>query len=106
MGSGIGANRTRAEHREVADQLYALYARGREALTMSAVVGIDGLTDADRRAANFSQAFERELVSQTARRTIHETIDVGWHLLANLPRDELTRIKPATWAAHQPSRHP
>ena len=105
MGSGIGAGRTRAEHREIADQLYALYARGREALTMSAVVGLDGLTDADRRAANFSQAFERELVTQATRRCVGETIDVGWRLLADLPREELTRIKPSTWE-HTPARRP
>jgi V/A-type H+-transporting ATPase subunit B len=105
MGSGIGAGRTRAEHREIADQLYALYARGREALTMSAVVGLDGLTDADRRAATFSQAFERDLVTQATRRTVGETIDAGWRLLADLPREELTRIKPSTWG-RTPARRP
>jgi len=106
MGSGIGAERTRPEHREVSDQLYALYARGREALTMSAVVGLSGLTEADRRAADFSQAFERELITQDERREIGETIDIGWRLLATMPRDELTRIRPATWAARGRDRVP
>jgi V/A-type H+-transporting ATPase subunit B len=104
MGSGIGAGHTRPEHREVADQLYALYARGREALTMSAVVGLSGLADADRRAADFSQAFERELITQRTRRDIGDTLDTGWRLLESVPRDELTRIRAATWAAHRPER--
>ena len=100
MSSGIGADRTRADHREVADQLYALYARGRDALTMAAVVGTEALTDADRRAADFSGAFEHEFVAQTERRTIDETIEIGWHLMEGFPRDELTRIGTATFAAH------
>src|ERR1019366_3445889 len=99
MSAGIGEGRTRAEHREVSDQLYALYARGREALTMAAVVGMAGLTDADRRAAEFSDRFERELVTQHERRTMDETIEIGWRLLETMPRAELARIKEATWAA-------
>jgi V/A-type H+-transporting ATPase subunit B len=105
MGSGIGSGRTRPEHREVADQLYALYARGREALTMSAVVGLSGLAEADRRAAEFSHAFERELIGQPTRRSIDETLAIGWRLLGDMPRDELTRIRAATWAAHHAERH-
>lgn len=101
MSAGIGAGRTRAEHREVSDQLYALYARGREAVTMAAVVGMAGLTDADRRAAEFSERFEREFVSQGARRTIDETISIGWRLLETMPREELARITPATWDARK-----
>jgi V/A-type H+-transporting ATPase subunit B len=97
MGSGIGADRTRAEHREVSDQLYALYARGREALTMAAVVGMAGLTEADRRAADFSSGFERELIAQSSRRDIGETLDVGWRLIEALPRADLTRIRASTW---------
>jgi V/A-type H+-transporting ATPase subunit B len=99
MSAGIGSGSTRADHREVSDQLYALYARGREALTMAAVVGMAGLTDADRRAAEFSEQFERELVTQRERRTIGETIEIGWRLLEAMTREELSRITQATWAA-------
>jgi V/A-type H+-transporting ATPase subunit B len=101
MGSGIGERRTRAEHRELSDQLYALYARGREALTMAAVVGMSGLSDADRRAADFSERFERRLISQSDRRTIGETLDAGWELLEGMPRAELGRIRDATWTARE-----
>lgn len=104
MSAGIGEKRTRAEHREVADQLYALYARGREALTMAAVVGMAGLTDADRRAAEFSERFERELVSQQGRRTIDETLEIGWRLLETMPRAELARVRASTWAARDAER--
>lgn len=104
MSAGIGEGRTKPEHREVADQLYALYARGREALTMAAVVGMTGLTEADRRAAEFSERFERELVSQQGRRTIAETIDAGWRLLESMPRNELARVRASTWAARDAAR--
>lgn len=106
MGSGIGEGHTRTDHREISDQLYALYARGREALTMAAVVGMSGLTEADRRAADFTTAFEQQFVTQDARRTIAETLDIGWALIERFPREELTRIKASTWAAREKPRAP
>ena len=104
MGSGIGEDRTRVDHREISDQLYALYARGREALTMAAVVGTSGLTDADRRAADFTTAFETQFVSQDARRRIAETLDLGWKLIERFPHEELARIRTSTWAARERPR--
>jgi V/A-type H+-transporting ATPase subunit B len=102
MSSGIGKGRTRPEHRDWSDQLYATYARGREARTMAAIVGESGLPPVDRRALAFSEAFEREFISQPAgRRTIDETFQAGWKLLETLPRDDLLRISEATWQAHQ-----
>ena len=101
MGSGIGKNHTRAEHREWSDQLYAVYARGREAQTMAAIVGESGLPAADRRALTFADAFEREFIGQPqGRRTIAETFDAGWRLLESLPREDLLRLTDAAWAAH------
>ncbi len=100
MGAGIGAGHTRPEHREVSDQLYALYARGREAVTMAAVVGMAGLTEADRRAADFSERFEREFITQHERRTVDDTLQAGWRMLESMPREEMSRIKPTTWVAH------
>ena len=93
MNAGIGKGRTVAEHRKWADQLYAVYARGREARMMVAIVGEAGLTPADRRALAFADAFERELVGQgSARRTLVETIEAGWRLLDGLPREDLIRL--------------
>lgn len=100
MSAGIGKGKTRAEHRQWSDQLYASYARGREARTMAAIVGASGLAEADRRALDFADRFEREFVNQGAgRRTIDETFEIGWTLLGQLPREDLVRIDDATWAA-------
>ena len=105
MGGGIGAGRTRAEHREWSDQLYATYARGREARTMAAIVGESGLPEGDRRALAFADTFERDFIGQRdRRRTIDETFEAGWVLLETLPRDDLMRISNAVWAAHQAAR--
>jgi V/A-type H+-transporting ATPase subunit B len=100
MNAGIGAEHTVAEHREWADQLYAIYARGREAKLMAAIVGREGLAAADQHALEFADTFEREFVHQgRTRRTLRDTIDLGWSLLQSLPTTELTRISAATWKA-------
>ncbi|HUJ61905.1 MAG TPA: V-type ATP synthase subunit B [Kofleriaceae bacterium] len=105
MNAGTGAGKTVREHRRWADQLYALYARGRDARLMAAIVGDAGLGDADRRARDFATRLERELVGQgSARRSLAETIAIGWRLLEGLPRDDLERIDDGTWAAHRAER--
>jgi V/A-type H+-transporting ATPase subunit B len=105
MNAGIGAQHTVAEHRKWADQLYTIYARGREARMMVAIVGEAGLPAADRRALAFADAFEREFVGQGAvRRSLADTIDVGWRLLDRLPGDDLLKLNPAWLAAREPQR--
>ena len=100
MNAGIGKEHTVAEHREWADQLYAIYARGREAKLMAAIVGSEGLAPGDRRALEFVDGFEKELIHQGGvRRSLPDTIRIGWSLLQTLPRDELNRISDATWEA-------
>jgi V/A-type H+-transporting ATPase subunit B len=100
MNAGIGKGKTVPEHREWADQLYAVYTRGREARLMAAIVGEAGLAEADRRALAFAERFETEFVRQAAkRRTLAETLAEGWRLLETMPREDLTRISEATWAA-------
>lgn len=104
MNSGIGEGKTVREHRQWADQLYALYARGREARSMVAVVGEAGLGPAERRALDFSERFERELVGQgRSRRSLLETIETGWRLMESLPREDLLKIRDETWAARRAS---
>ena len=103
MNAGIGAGRTIAEHREWADQLYAIYARGREARQMAAIVGEAGLAPADRRAMAFAELFEQQLISQgEARRPLAETIEIGWRLLDTLPREDLLRLSEETWNTRHP----
>jgi V/A-type H+-transporting ATPase subunit B len=102
MNAGIGPGRTVPEHRRWADQLYAVYAQGREARLMAAIVGEAGLGAADRRALEFAERFERELIGQgEARRTIGETVALGWRLLDTLPRAELRRLDAAAWSARR-----
>jgi V/A-type H+/Na+-transporting ATPase subunit B len=82
-----------------------VYARGREARMMVAIVGEGGLTPADRRALRFADEFEREFVHQgQQRRTIAETIEQGWRLLDRLPAEDLLRLGRALLDARAPSR--
>jgi V/A-type H+-transporting ATPase subunit B len=100
MNAGIGKGRTVPEHREWADQLYAVYTRGREARLMAAIVGEAGLAEADGRALAFARRFEDEFVRQEGhRRSLPETLAEGWRLLETMPREDLTRISDATWDA-------
>ncbi|MBJ6725171.1 V-type ATP synthase subunit B [Geomesophilobacter sediminis] len=82
MQRGIGAGRTRADHREVADRLYRHYAKGRDLRRLEAIVGREGMLAADRQLLSFAEAFERELVHQgTLRREIGGSLDAGIDLL-------------------------
>lgn len=105
MNAGIGRTHTVAEHRSWADQLYAVYARGRDARLMVAIVGEAGLSPADRRALAFAEAFERDFVGQgTERRSIGETIEAGWRLLDRLPAEDLYKLKPELLSARAAQR--
>jgi len=77
------------------NQIFAAYARGKEAKELMVVLGEAALTDIDLLYAKFADAFEREYVSQgyDVNRDIEETLDLGWKLLQILPRSELKRIK-------------
>jgi len=102
MNAGIGQGRSVPEHRQWADQLYALYAQGREARLMAAIVGEAGLVAQDRRALAFVDRFEHAFIGQgRRRRTLAETIAAGWELLDALPRDDLARIRDDTWERHR-----
>jgi len=101
MSGGIGAGKTRADHREVADQIYALYAQGRDLRKLVAIIGEASLTEADLRFLEFADAFERRFVGQETGRTIDETLDLAWELLSAFPDNELKRISPEMIAAHR-----
>lgn len=94
MDLGIGPGKTREDHRAVANQLYAAYAQGRDLRRLVAIVGEEALSDTDRRYLHFAEEFERRMVGQAdLRRTIEETLDHGWELLAGLPISELKRVR-------------
>jgi V/A-type H+-transporting ATPase subunit B len=92
---GIGEGKTRKDHANTMNQIFAAYARGKEAKELMVVLGEAALTDIDLLYAKFSDAFEKEYVSQgyDTNRDIEETLNLGWKLLQILPRAELKRIK-------------
>ena len=91
---GIGEGKTRADHANTMNQLFAAYARGKEAKELMTILGEAALSDIDLIYAKFADAFEKEYVSQgyQANRDIEETLAIGWKLLSILPRSELKRI--------------
>ncbi|MDR2504757.1 MAG: V-type ATP synthase subunit B [Oscillospiraceae bacterium] len=92
---GIGAGKTREDHANTMNQLFAAYARGKNAKELMTVLGEAALSDIDILYAKFADAFESEYVDQgyTANRTIKDTLELGWKLLRMLPKSELKRVK-------------
>jgi V/A-type H+-transporting ATPase subunit B len=95
MNLGIGKERTREDHRGVADQLYAAYATGRDLRSLSAVVGEEALSETDRQYLKFADQFEEKFIRQahSEERSIADTLDLGWELMSALPESELKRVK-------------
>ncbi len=93
---GIGEGKTREDHAGTMNQLFAAYARGKDAKELMVILGEAALTETDKLYAKFADEFEKRYVSQGyyTNRTIEETLDIGWELLAILPETELKRIKP------------
>ena len=94
MKDGIGEGYTRADHQDVANQLFSCYAKVGDARALASVIGEDELSPLDKRYLVFGKAFESEFVgqSETDNRSITETLDKGWELLGLLPKKELDRI--------------
>jgi V/A-type H+-transporting ATPase subunit B len=93
MNNGIGAGRTRADHRQVADQLYSAYAKGLDLRRLVAIIGEESLTDNDRLYLRLADAFEAEFINQgIEERSIAESLALGWKLLSAFPKASLTRI--------------
>ena len=98
MDNGVGEGFTRADHGDVSDQLYALYAEGQDLRDLVAIVGEDALSDRDEKVLQFTRKFEKEFVDQGFRtnRTIEDSLGVAWSCLSVLPEDELIRIDKET----------
>lgn len=92
---GIGKGKTREDHADMFNQLYAAYARGKEVEELATILGEAALTDMDRLYLKFAEDFENEYISQGEyeNRSIIKTLDLGWKLLAIFPREELKRIR-------------
>ncbi len=93
MKDGIGEGYTRKDHSDVANQLFASYAKVQDARSLASVIGEDELSETDKRIMDFGKLFEQYFVDQgNANRSIVETLDLGWDLLSFLPKEELDRI--------------
>lgn len=94
MKDGIGEGFTRADHQDLANQLFSSYAKVGEARALASVIGEDELSPIDKKYLAFGEAFEKEFVCQSVieNRSMLETLDLGWKLLHILPREELDRI--------------
>ncbi|MDO5725164.1 MAG: V-type ATP synthase subunit B [Tissierellia bacterium] len=92
---GIGADKTRKDHADTMNQIYAAYTAGREARELATILGESALNEADKAFAKFAEAFDEKYVNQSfyKERSIIETLDLGWELLRVIPRTELKRIR-------------
>ncbi|HRI88641.1 MAG TPA: V-type ATP synthase subunit B, partial [Candidatus Hydrogenedentes bacterium] len=92
---GIGDGKTREDHGDVMNQLYAAYARGKNAKELAVVLGESALSEADLLYVKFADAFDDRFVTQgeNENRTVEESLRIGWELLAMLPRNELKRVR-------------
>jgi V/A-type H+-transporting ATPase subunit B len=102
---GTGEGKTRRDHAATMNQIYAAYSDGKAAKELSIVLGESALSDIDKKYARFADLFEKEYVNQgfETNRTIEETLDLGWKLLATLPKQELSRIKEEFIEAYLPT---
>ena len=93
---GIGKGKTREDHPDTMNQIFAAYARGKTAAELAVVLGESALSDMDKKYAAFADKFEKEYVSQgyDTDRSIEDTLRIGWELLSDLPVTELKRIHP------------
>ncbi|HLQ40074.1 MAG TPA: V-type ATP synthase subunit B [Tetragenococcus sp.] len=102
---GTGAGKTRRDHASTMNQIYSAYADGKAAKELSIVLGEAALSETDKKFAHFADLFEKYYVNQGfyTNRSIEETLDLGWKLLATLPKEELSRIKEEDIAEFMPS---
>src|SRR2546425_660860 len=104
MDAGIGKDRTREDHKQVSDQLYAAYAEGKDVRGLVAIVGKEALSDRDRKMLEFADRFEQEFIRQGPEedRTIEDTLEIGWRLLATVDEAWLTKIDRKTLEKYHP----
>ncbi|MCD8028645.1 MAG: V-type ATP synthase subunit B [Erysipelotrichaceae bacterium] len=94
MKDGIGEGYTRADHQDVANQLFACYAHVQDVKSLTSVIGEDELSETDKKYMEFGRLFEEHFLNQgfDTNRSIEETLDLGWTLLSVLPKNELDRV--------------
>jgi V/A-type H+-transporting ATPase subunit B len=95
MRDGIGEGKTRDDHKDLSNQLFAAYAKAQDIRGLAAIIGEDSLSEVDRKYLIFAEQFERKFINQgfTENRDIERTLDLGWEILATLPESELGLIR-------------
>lgn len=103
---GVGSGKTREDHSGTMNQLFAAYAKGKEAKELMTILGEAALSDVDKLYAEFAEEFEKQYVNQgnEKNRSIEETLDLGWKLLSILPTSELKRVKPEMIKKYMPNK--
>ncbi|HUK85383.1 MAG TPA: hypothetical protein VLU95_05945, partial [Candidatus Acidoferrum sp.] len=96
MKDGIGKDRTREDHADVASQLYAAYAQYNSVKSLVTIIGEEGLGSRDKDYLRFGERFEKKVINQgrNENRSIEQTLSIAWETLSVLPDEELTRIHP------------
>jgi V/A-type H+-transporting ATPase subunit B len=104
MKDGIGKDRTREDHADVASQLFAAYAQYNSVKSLATIIGEEGLSSRDKDYLRFGESLEKRLINQgrDENRTIDKTLTIAWEILATLPDEELTRIHPEYMEKYYP----
>ena len=107
MKDGIGEGYTRADHQDVANQLFASYAKVQDARSLASVIGEDELSELDRKYLKFGKMFEEVFIGQgfETNRSIQQTLSLGWALLSTLPESALDRLDPKLIEANYDPEH-
>ncbi len=94
MNDGIGEGRTRSDHAHLSNQLYSAYAYTRRIRMLATIIGEEELVGRDRKYLEFGQRFEKQFLGQASdeNRSIEQTLDLGWQMLRDIPRADLTRV--------------
>jgi V/A-type H+/Na+-transporting ATPase subunit B len=92
---GIGEGKTRRDHADVMNQLFASYAHGKETIELASILGDSALSELDHKYANFAREFEKRFLNQgfNENREVIESLNIGWELLSLLPKQELKRVR-------------
>ncbi|MDR2313343.1 MAG: V-type ATP synthase subunit B [Spirochaetaceae bacterium] len=95
MKDGIGPGMTREDHKDVSSQLFAAYSKVKQARNLASIIGEEELSEGDKRYLKFGEKFETLFLTQDEyeNRDIVQTLDIGWEVLSEIPRDELLRVK-------------
>jgi V/A-type H+-transporting ATPase subunit B len=103
---GIGEGKTREDHANLSNQLFAAYARGREMKELAIVLGEAALSEVDRMFVNFADKYEEQFVQQGEfeNREIDKSLSLGWELLTLIPKSELKRVKPEEIEKYLPTK--